>query len=221
VFFEFLSTSFGKRVVRTIWNKAGAFAGAPDMYSTQAIRKVLLSRGGFTKAYSRFAGANILPAKFYPEGRAWPSVELGAPTFTLTSASRETGERGNPELLHMSTQTWRVNSSPSLTGSRFRLDVQVDGPAKFRMPGAHVLVAKQNGRVKRLLVKLGDNGNGTIQVPFDFATVASVYVSLVNASTRFSCNRRYVFSCNGLPIDDGQSFHGQPYKFSASVVEVG
>lgn len=217
VFFEFLSTNFGKGVVKSIWNKAAAFAGAPDMYSSQAIKQVLKSRGGFVKTYSRFAGANVLPKAFYPEGRSWPSSPTQGP-ITLTSASRDTSG-GNPEMLHMSSLTWRVNSSPTLTGSQFRLRVAVDGPAQFRMPGAHVLVAKHDGSVKRYLVKLNSNGNGALEVPFDYANVGSVYVTLVNASNRFNCGKSYPYSCNGLPIDDGHTFHGQPYKFTASVIE--
>jgi Family of unknown function (DUF6055) len=216
VFFEFLSTSFGKGVVKRIWNKAGAFAGAPDMYSTQAIKHVLKSRGGFVKAYTRFVGANVLPAKFYPEGNSWPAAL--PPQVTLTSASRG-AERGYDELLHMSSLTWRVNSSPSLTGSEFRLRIAVDGPALFRMPGAHVLLLRHDGSVKRYLVRLNDNGNGRLEVPFDYASVAAVYVSMVNASTRFKCGKRLPYSCNGLPIDDGQTVHGQPYWFTASVIE--
>ena len=67
-FFEFLSKNYGIGVVKTIWNKAAAFRGAPDLYSTKAISAVLKPKGGFTKIYSRFASANLLPGKFYPEG---------------------------------------------------------------------------------------------------------------------------------------------------------
>jgi hypothetical protein len=218
VFFEFLSTSFGKGVVKRIWDKSAAFAGAPDMYSSQAIKEVLKSRGGFVKAYSRFVGANVLPATFYPEGKSWPSVLLEG-TINLSSAVRDTGSRGYPELLHMSSLTWQVNSSASLTGSQYRLRIVVDGPAKFRMPAAHVLLARHDGTVKRYLVGLNNKGNGRLEVPFDYTTVKSVYVSLVNASNRFDCGRAYPYSCNGLPIDDGVTVHGQPYKFSASVIE--
>ncbi len=219
VFFEFLSKAFGNGVVRRIWNKAGAFAGAPDMYSTQAISRVLKGRGGFTKAYSRFVGANLLPSKFYPEGSVWPSAELATATpLTLTSDSRTTGVQGY-KLLHMSSLSWKVDSSATLTGPQFKLQVDIDGPKSFRMPAAYVQVLGHDGSVQRHYLKLNKSGAGSVTVPFDYTSVASVYVSLVNASTRFKCGKSYVYSCNGLPIDDGRSFAGQAYRFTASVIE--
>jgi hypothetical protein len=137
----------------------------------------------------------------------------------LTSGSRTTGQKGDAGLLHMSSVSWRVDSSATLTGAQFGLRVDVDGPSSFRMPAAYVQVLGHDGHLTRHYVQLDTNGDGTVTVPFDYTTVASVYVSLVNASTRFKCHKTYVYSCQGLPIDDGQSFHGQPYTFTASVIE--
>ena len=86
------------------------------------------------------------------------------------------------------------------------------------MPAAYVLVAKSKGFDKRF-VQLNGKGNGQVIVPFSRKKVKAVYVSLVNASTRFKCGKKYAFSCSGLPIDDGRNFKGQPYKFSASVIK--
>jgi hypothetical protein len=88
------------------------------------------------------------------------------------------------------------------------------------MPAAYVLVVKRHGTDKHF-VKLNGKGNGQVIVPFGRKKVKAVYVSLVNASTRFKCGKRYAYSCAGLPIDDGRSFHGQPYKFSAAVIRRG
>jgi len=216
VFFEYLSQHYGTGVVKNIWNKAAAFAHAPDMYSTQAISSVLKPKGGFKKVYSRFSSANVLPAKFYPEGQAWPSARL-ARTYTLTKSDRRTGKHGS-RLLHMSSASWEVKSSSSLKSRKWFLKVKVDGPASYRMPGAYVLVVKRHGTDKRY-VKLNGEGNGKVIVPFGRKKVKAVYVSLVNASTRFKCGKRYPFSCSGLPIDDGRSFKGQRYRFSASVIK--
>ena len=215
VFFEFLSKNFGNGVVKQIWNRAAAFK-RPDYYSTQAISQVLKPKGGFKKVYSRFASANLLPAKFYPEGQAWPSTPLGD-TYTLTKSDRRTGKHGE-SLLHMSSLSYQVKSSSSLASKKWRLKVKIDGPGSYRMPAAYVLVVKRKGTEKHF-VRLNGKGNGQVVVPFGRKQVKSVYVSLVNASTRFKCGRKYSFSCSGLPIDDGRSFRGQPYKFSASVIK--
>jgi hypothetical protein len=213
-FFEFLSDHWGNGAIKQIWNKAAAFQGAPDMYSTQAISSVLKPKGGFKNVYARFASANLLPGKFYPEGQAWPSTEL-AGAYTLTKSHRRIGKHG-VKLLHMSSASWRIKSSSTLKSKRWFLSIKVDGPASYKMPAAYVLVAKKRGFDKHL-VRLNSKGNGKIKVPFGRSRVKAVYLSLVNASTRFKCNKRYPYSCSGLPIDDGRQFRGQAYKFSASV----
>jgi hypothetical protein len=217
-FFEFLSKNFGNGVVKAIWNKAAAFPGAPDMYSTKAISAVLKPKGGFPKVYSRFASANLLPAKFYPEGSHWPSTALGD-SYTLTRSDRRTGTHGT-RLLHMTSLSYRVKSSSSLRSKKWYLKVKIDGPARYRMPAAYVLVVKRRGFDKHY-VKLNAKGNGQVVVPFSRRRVKAVYVSLVNASTRFRCGKKYAYSCSGLPIDDGRSFKGQPYRFSARVIKHG
>jgi hypothetical protein len=88
------------------------------------------------------------------------------------------------------------------------------------MPAAYILVAKRHGFDKRY-VHLNGKGNGQVIVPFGRKKVKAVYVSLVNASTRFLCGKKYAYSCSGLPIDDGRSFKGQPYRFTAQVIKRG
>jgi hypothetical protein len=218
-FFEFLSKNYGNGVVKSIWNKAAAFTHAPDMYSTQAISSVLKPKGGFKKVYSRFASANTVPAKFYPEGQAWPATFLmnDASPYKLTRSQRRTGTHGT-HLLHMSSASWLVKSSSSLKSKKWYLKIKVDGPGSYRMPAAYVLVVKRHGTDKRY-VALNGKGNGQVIVPFGRKKVKSVYVTLVNASTRFKCGKGYQFSCSGLPIDDGRNFHGQRYRFSGAVVK--
>jgi hypothetical protein len=215
-FFEFLSKRYGNGIVQKIWNKASAYTGAPDFYSTQAITNVLKSKGGFRHNYAQFASANVLPAKFYPEGANWPPTDL-EDVYTLSRDDRRTGKHGI-RLLHMTSDSWRVTNDDTLRNRKWYLKVKIDGPASYRMPAAYVLVSKKHGFDKRF-VKLNGKGNGQVIVPFSSRKVKAVYVSLVNASTRFKCNKKYFFSCSGLPVDDGRSFRGQPYKFSASVIK--
>ena len=67
------------------------------------------------------------------------------------------------------------------------------------MPAAYVLVAKRKGFEKRF-VKLNGKGNGQVVVPFSRKKVKAVYVSLVNASTRFKCGKKYAVLVPG-PAD--------------------
>ncbi len=215
-FFEFLSKRYGNGVVKQIWNKAAAFKGAPDMYSTEAVTSVVKPKGGFPKVYSEFVGANLVPAKFYPEGKAWTGTALWG-EYNLSSSARKTGTHG-VRLLHMSSGSYKINTDSSLKSKKWSLKVKIDGPKSYRMPAAYVLVVKKGGLEKHY-VKLNGQGNAQIKVPFSSKKVKSVYVSLVNASTRFKCGKSYAFSCSGYPIDDGRSFKGQKYKFSAAVVK--
>ncbi len=218
-FFEFLSKRFGNGIVKQIWNKAAAFPGAPDMYSTKAIASVLKPKKGFKRVYSEFASANLLPAKFYPEGKSWKLPPVYGGPLTLTRADRRTGKMG-ATLLHMSSASWALKSSSSLRNKKWYLKVKVDGPSSFRSPAAYVLVQKRKGFDKKF-VQLNGKGNGQVIVPFSRKKVKAVYVSLVNASTRFKCFKQTRFSCQGLPIDDGRRLVGKRYKFSASVIKRG
>ena len=179
VLFEFLSKNFGNGVVKKIWNKASAFK-RPDYYSTQAINQVLKQKGGFKKVYSRFVSANLLPAKFYPEGQAWPSTLLGN-TYTLSKADRRTGKHGSG-LLHIG--RWPRGEVVHLAGQQEVAAQGEDrGPGSYRMPAAYVLVVKRKGTEKHF-VRLNGKGNGQVVVPFGRKQVKSVYISLVNASTQ-------------------------------------
>ena len=77
-FFEFLSKKYGTGIVRQIWSKMAADKKSPDLYSTQAVVRVLKSKGGFAKNYAEFAAGNTVPGRTYPEGGRWPSATLGA-----------------------------------------------------------------------------------------------------------------------------------------------
>jgi len=215
-FFEFLSKRYGNGIVKQIWNKASALPSSPDMYSTEAITSVLKPKGGFTKVYSDFVVANLMPKKFYPEGKAWPSTVLATPADTLSTSDRKVGYK--LRLLHMTSASFQIDTSSSLKSKKWWLNVKIDGPKSYRMPAAYVVVVKKGGLEKHF-VKLNSNGNGAVKVPFSSKKVKTVYVSLIDASTRFKCGKHWPFSCSGLPIDDGQSLKGQPFKFTAAVVK--
>ena len=189
-FFEFLSKNYGNGVVKAIWNKAAAFRGAPDQYSTKAISTVLKPKGGFTKTYSRFASANVLPGKFYPEGDKLALDPAQVDDYTLTRAQRRTGKHGL-RLLHMTSASWRVKSSSVAE------EQEVVPQGQDRRPGVipdarGLRPGRQDARASTsIFVKLNGKGNGQVIVPFSRKKVKAVYVSLVNASTRFKCGKKY------------------------------
>jgi hypothetical protein len=61
-----------------------------------------------------------------------------------------------------------------------------------------------SGQVGYRFIKLDRYGDGATTVPFTYAGVQAVEVTLVNASDRFSpCWVGSPFSCGGAPKDDG------------------
>jgi len=69
----------------------------------------------------------------------------------------------------------------------------------------------KSGKQKYYTYNLDGNGDGTLTVPFG-ATVDSIFLILSNASTRYTCWKHTVFSCQGQPKDDGWY-----YSFDASL----
>ena len=63
-----------------------------------------------------------------------------------------------------------------------------------------------NGKQQTKQVRLNRNGDGSLKVSFDQRRVGAVSVTLVNASTRYQCNRRTLLSCAGKPLDDKARF---------------
>ena len=203
-FFEYLSTHFGNRVVRAIWNQAGAFKGAPDLYSTRAIKKVLRDHGGFVRVFRAYAAGNTIPARTYPEGAAWPSAAI-AKRLTL-SRSHKLGS-ASFTIDHLASANASVKPDTSLEGRQWRARITVDGPGRRTSPAAYLTIRKKHGKVDRVAVPLGKRGNGRVTVPFSASDVRSVTVTLANASTRFSnCWSNTAYSCQGRPTDTDEPF---------------
>ncbi|GAA4108511.1 hypothetical protein GCM10022215_02280 [Nocardioides fonticola] len=203
VWWEFLSGRFGTTVVRRVWQRAAGDPGAPGEYSTQAIRSALERHGGFTRLYGLFTVANLVPARYYSEGRAWPSAPL-AGTVTLTPARPAVAT--SMRLDHLTSIQYRlVPGSGWGRGTRARVAVSV--PSSAGAATALVAVRTRSGwSVTRVPLR---GGRGAVSVPFSAREVRWAAVSLVNASTRFACgdgdaDRRY--SCDGRPRDDARTF---------------
>ena len=127
-FFEFLSKKYGTGIVRQIWSKMAADKKSPDLYSTQAVVRVLKSKGGFVKNYAEFAAGNTVPGRTYPEGGRWPSATL-ALDATLTTTARSTGILGGP-LNHL------TSSSYVLRPDRVAQEAVLEAEGEDRRPAA-------------------------------------------------------------------------------------
>jgi hypothetical protein len=203
-FFEFLSKRYGPGIVRSIWDKMAADKRAPDLYSTQAVVRVLKSEGGFKKVFAEYAAGNSIPRRTYPEGGKWPSATVAADT-TLSKRARRAG-RWSAGLDHLSSANLVFRPDSSLRKRSWKLKVKIDGPKRKTSPAAYVIVDKRRGGVEKRLVKLSRKGNARIKVGFSRRKVKKVTVTVANASTRFRCFRQTSWSCRGNPKDDGTVF---------------
>jgi hypothetical protein len=201
-FWEFLTQRHGDRVVRRAWQHAGTRGRGDNAYSTQALERVLRDKGGVRRALTGYATANLTPATSYPEGRHWPRAKVNR--SARLAPGRVVRERFR--LDHLTAQHLRL--TPPARGARWRLRVAVDGPAGVTSPAARLLVTKRDGRQIRRTIRLDDRGRGRISpgVWVNADNVRSVVVTVVNASTRFRCDKLTLYSCGGVPRDDDRRF---------------
>lgn len=201
-FFEYLTGRFGVGVVRSIWERAGAHRGGGHQYSTTAVKGVLEKRGGFEQVFRGFAVANAVPGRTYDEGKAWPSAPMRKSWVLTKDARRVTS---TPRINHMAAAHVLVRPGAGVAARGWKLRVVVDGPKKRTAPSAYLLVKRKHG-VAMKPIRLNGKGNGRISVPFGSRKVRSATVTLVNASTRFSCWHRTSWSCQGRARDNKQPF---------------
>ena len=201
-FFEYLSNRFGTGIVKQIWSRAGAYKGSGHQYSTKAVRTVLAGkRGGFTDVFRKFAAANTVPGRSYPEGGTWPVAPATA-TWTLTKDARK--DSGAAKIDHMASRNYVVRPGDGIGGKGWKLRVTIDGPAKKTSPAAYLVVKRKKG-IARLPIGLSKKGKGSATIAFG-GTVSWAKVVVVNASTRFSCWRRTEWSCQGKARDNNLKF---------------
>lgn len=206
-FFEFLSARYGINVVRSIWNEAGAFAGGGHQFSTAAVRTVLARRGGFTNVFRAYAGGNSVPGRTYGEGKAWPAAP--SQTWDLTKAASRKAD--TLRINHLASRNVKITPGAGVRKG-WKLRIAVDGPSSRTSPAAYLVVRRKNG-ISTNPIPLNGKGVGRALVPFSGRRTYSATVTLVNASTRFSCWHRTNWSCQGRARDDQQRF-----VLSASVV---
>lgn len=209
VWWEYLSRHYGNSIVKSVWNRAGAFQGAPDQYSTQAMKSVLAGRGGFPRVYGRYVGANVLAARSYPEGAAWPAPHASA-SYSLGRKHRSVSRTFS--VNHMASRLVVLHPGSTIKGSRWKMRVVVNGPGAKVAKGAHLVIRKKGGKVVTKAIPLSRNGYGKVGFSFSRSSVRKVSISLINASTRFSCYQNASYSCQGKPLDQDK-----PFAFKARI----
>ncbi len=200
-FFEFLSNQYSPRVVRTIWNKAGAFSGAGHQYSTAAVKSALAARGGFKSVFRAYAAGNLVPGRTYGEGKSWP-IAPAAKTWTVAKDNRRAST--TLRINHLASRKVQVRPGAGIKRG-WSLRLAVDGPGGRTAPAASLVVKRKNG-VTAKPIALNGKGQGRVTVPFGSSKIRSATVVLVNASTRFSCWHRTDWSCQGRARDNDLRF---------------
>lgn len=205
-YFEYLSSKYGRDVVREIWEHASERKGDPGMHSTEAIATVVDKHGGdLGDDFVRYAAANTVPRKKYEEGGSWGISAPMASTSRLSRSRRTSGEL-SATLDHLTSASFALKPEKSLHRSSWNVKVSVDGPARRTQPRALVLVRLKSGKVKSTSVRLNRRGNGSVVVPFSSAQVRKVSVTVANTSVRMRCWQKTDLSCQGIPKFDDQVF---------------
>ena len=203
IFWEYLSTNYGIDIVNKAWKQAGSLKSDGGKNSIAAIQKVLKGKGGLTKVYARFAAANLSPAAAYPEGAGYVAPKLKA---TKQLSKRKRSKRYGVKINHLSSSSYGFIPGKGLSAKKWKLKVRVSGPVRRTSPAAAVTVYYGSGKIKTKLVRLRRNGDGSTKVAFSSKRVSAVAVTLVNASTRYKCNKGTVLACAGKPRDDKARF---------------
>ena len=223
IFFRYLSEKYPTAqgglptIMREIWNRLDAAPGGPDDDSTDGVAHVLAAHGTtFPKEFGVFSVFNLFPSGAYAEGNLYPTAP--SKLVTVRASSRNPGAF-SPTLDHMSTSTVRYVPS-GLTQSNWRLGLSFDLADRSKGSVAMVTtVKKSSGDARYSFVKLNSSGNFKGSVPFSSKSVAAVYVTLINASTRFDCwthvNQQNPpwYTCYGTPKDDNLKQKVDPVAF--------
>jgi hypothetical protein len=200
-FFQFLSSRYGARVVRRIWDRAGEFPRGGHDYSVTAVEDALQRHGGFADVFRRYAAAMTVPATAFDEGSRWPKAAAAA---VWRLSARSPAARRRMSLDHLTYRQVLARPARGLTG-RWRLRVTVDAPGARTAPAAYVVVRTAQGTRQRPLA-IGAAGAGSTSVAFRAGYTRAVHVVVVNGSTRYRCWRRTSWACQGRARDDREPF---------------
>jgi hypothetical protein len=202
-FFEFLGMRFGPRIVKKVWNRVGEYRGDGKTYSMKGLRRALPGSTTLPEVYTRYAAANATPGRSYPEGSAWPSPQwAGGGTL-----GRGDVASGRVRISHLASNHFRLAPGEGLDERRFRLRVNVDGPAARSRPSVTLVRSTPSGTLRRVSVPLDGEGRGSRSVAFNRQQTQRLYVVAVNASSRYDCGGHGTrYSCRGKPLDDDRRY---------------
>jgi hypothetical protein len=222
IFFRYLTEKYPTEegglptIVREIWERLDGAPGGPDDDSTQGVSNVLADHGTtFAKTLGLFSAANQFPATSYVEGNLYPTAP--STQVTVSGSSKNPGAFSRT-LDHMSASTVRYVPS-GLSQSDWRLGLAFDLADKAKGSTAVVTTVPTSGTPTSTFVKLNSSGNAKVSVPFSSTNVAAVYVTLLNASTRFDCWKHLSdpsppwYTCYGNPRDDDLKQKVDPVAF--------
>jgi hypothetical protein len=202
IFFQFLAQRYGVDAIRQIWERADAGPGRRNDFSIEAVRHFVESRGNsFPSVYAGFVRANLSPHRGYDEGRAYHPAKLDdSAHLGPRHSSWRDGRIGVP---HLTSRAIAFRPLASLRGrSRLRLSVSA---TRGSGAAASAQVFLKSGKVTTLPIRL-KRGEGSRVVKFAGGKVRRVVVVLANASTRYRCEQRTQFACQGVPRDESQRF---------------
>jgi hypothetical protein len=106
----------------------------------------------------------------------------------------------------LSAEAIRLRPGTDLSGRKWKLRVNVRGPARTSSPAARVVLHKVDGTTSTRRVRFTRRGTAQAMVPFSSSKILAVTVSFANVSTRFRCGRGTDFVCAGKALDDRKKF---------------
>uniref|UniRef100_UPI001C809B5F MXAN_6640 family putative metalloprotease n=1 Tax=Nocardioides pelophilus TaxID=2172019 RepID=UPI001C809B5F len=214
IWWRYLTEKFPARtgmlpnLVLATWNLLDGTPGAPDLYSTQALARVLKNRGTSLKSeFQFFSAANRHPHTVYEEGEASAYRAAPAAVTRRLGPGRTSLDTIAATVSHLASRTIRVNPR-GLDAAGWRLRLAFDLPPASRGAAVVVTVYKRGGGMSTSTIPLDGTGVGSTTVPFSSAAVRGVDVVMINASRRFNCwvRQSSPFSCLGYSMDDKLQF---------------
>jgi hypothetical protein len=216
IFWRFLTESEGAggsgiSLVRRVWELAADAPGDPNLFSAQALRKVLDARHrSLPSALVGFGAWNLAPAAFYHEGAAYPTAPLDR--RYRVSVSHPIAGWSTLRLNHLSTGAVSFEPGPG-SPARASLRLVLDAPPTKMGSAARVLLFLRSGSLRVVSVVLDQRGDADVRVPFGTSQVRRVDLVYANGSTSFRCWTGEGYSCNGLSRADRM-----PFSYVAALV---
>jgi hypothetical protein len=120
----------------------------------------------------------------------------------LGTTHKSSGWLASSPLRHLTSV--RLGATP--TSPHGHLKVEIVGPGRATVPAARLVIHLVGGGATMQRIKLVRGAAVVTKIPFNRAGIARVDVILINASTRYTCNRGTSFSCGGTPTDNRSVF---------------